>query len=591
MQQLRPSLKTQPQAVKAILMASVHTKANNKLDAHRGCRWGGTIGAPSANHGFAIKNGNKVNSSTNRAFLEINALDLISGTPIKANEIYGIEVVTLGANRNRQVHISVNGFFSPMFHSASPTNPPTAAHDYRIFVTRAEEQKLTFMNKYGPNPNPTSSDPTSASNVITLTPFVTWSTPGVNDKFEIIISSTQNDPLDVAVITSISLLDINGQKLGTSTYATKNNDTGIWSLQNGTNPLSGINTWGKFRSEIKSCICPSEKIEQGLTERQGAGVMNPYVALAITAANNYEVSTIKNVDTTNSHTFEKSRGGSTGLNVSLAWLRTTHHPAPNTYSHYYQTPQNLNLFLKLNNTWVGSSVQTNSSTEMIYFSNKSNHWNNLNEFWSNHSGWVNRNFTVDVHKASGVNTWNTRYAIAWSVDNESAKRVSPKTTGPISTITSSPSFGTYEPWMAFNQNLTNEDNPTDCWHSSLNSFNTSTGYSINNDGVWLQIDMGTATRVDAYSVHNRISTSSTSVNNNYAPRDFVFEGSATGVAGSWIPLSTIIDRPKGNVRDITTHTINNPAAYRYYRLRITRSHVSNGYGPVTIGQLELWQLY
>ena len=148
------------------------------------------------------------------------------------------------------------------------------------------------------------------------------------------------------------------------------------------------------------------------------------------------------------------------------------------------------------------------------------------------------------------------------------------------TASASSNFGTYQPWMAFNHNLSNTNNSTDCWHSSLGSFNASTGLGL----AWLQIDMGAPTRISSYRVYNRMSNA----NDNYAPRAFTLQGTNTpDVSNSWVILSTVPFRAQGTIRTMTAHSIAAPQTFRYYRLNITESHVGNNNGTVTVGQLEL----
>jgi N-acetylmuramoyl-L-alanine amidase len=183
---------------------------------------GGTITSPSANHTTSVLNGN-TQEANGRPALDINVLELIAGTHIKASDIYGIEAVTLGENRNRQAFINVNEVASPMFHSASTPN------DARIWSImshggtldnggRTEEQTLRYMNQYGGSPK-------AANNAVELTPFVADNSAA---SFNIRIRSNQNEPVDASCVTAVTLLGKNGEHLGTSAYSTQDAG-GTWS--------------------------------------------------------------------------------------------------------------------------------------------------------------------------------------------------------------------------------------------------------------------------------------------------------------------------------------------------------------------------
>jgi hypothetical protein len=192
-------------------------------------RFGGVIAPPSSLNHVNFINGNAADGS--RASLNINVLNLIEGTAIKANDIYGIEAVTWGPNtENRQVIIEVNNVASPRFHGSS------SAHADRIWAImshgntpniggRTEQNTLRYMNMYNGNPK-------VAWNIVPLAPFVSSATP---DSFNVRIRPQDNH---ASLVTAISLLGANGQALGTATYSTQN--------ANG--------SWSKFESFIP-CLC------------------------------------------------------------------------------------------------------------------------------------------------------------------------------------------------------------------------------------------------------------------------------------------------------------------------------------------------
>jgi hypothetical protein len=163
--------------------------------------------------------------------LIFDVLDLIYGTPLKANEIYGIMAVTYGQETDRQAYIDVNGVASPMFHGA------TTPHADRIWAVmehgdtpgnggQTEHNILTYMNKYGGSPK-------SASNETVLTSFVDSLTPS---SFSVRIRSNQDNPNNAFSVAAIALLDEDGEVLGFAEYSEQDN------------------AWNKFIS-LADCIC------------------------------------------------------------------------------------------------------------------------------------------------------------------------------------------------------------------------------------------------------------------------------------------------------------------------------------------------
>jgi hypothetical protein len=112
------------------------TTANATTDI---CDVGGTIAPPiqQGETGAYVINGNVLRNSTNKA-LDINVLNLIAGTCIKANEIYGIEALIFAPQSNtRQIYVEVNGVQSPMFNTDT-TNPD------RIWIPREAVHPITY---------------------------------------------------------------------------------------------------------------------------------------------------------------------------------------------------------------------------------------------------------------------------------------------------------------------------------------------------------------------------------------------------------------------------------------------------------------
>lgn len=414
MMQLRPSLKVQPQAVKAILMASAHTKA--AVPTH--CSLGGIIPPPMSgftydNFGNTFANANIQTSGVpGRYSLEFELGELLQKfgengcTPIKSNEIYGINVVTWGQNsnnpsspRNRQGYISVNGARSPLFHAASDYNEAriwsmmssdgvtARTPGERIALglpARTNQQWFVYMNEY----NGTH----AANDKVALRPFVT----GVNDRIRVVISPNDTHESRVERIQFLSNIPSSTHPSGYAPLAEVN-----FRFEKNAEGNVTANRWNPLSSLREICVCRlAENMHQGLTNRQGAGVMDPYRAIAITAQGNYGVGRISTEGTFNDYTFQKERGLSAGLNVSLAWLKPTAMSSPSPI--IIGLPRQEMRLILLNGSWVESSILPVSSTQMVYHTH--NTWNS------------NPDFTIRVRKHAGMIP--TRYAYAWSVDNE-----------------------------------------------------------------------------------------------------------------------------------------------------------------------------
>ena len=323
MMELRPSLKSQPHAVKAILMASVHEKATPPDH----CILGGTIMLPLT--GFNFKNAN-----TSTGNLEFNVRDLFSTfavngcTPIETNKIYGINV-----SSDSQMQISVN---NGPFHTTN---------------------RLVQSN-----------------------PFVS----GANNEFKVVIR-----PLNPSVSSEISKIDLlssTGELLADTRF--------------------GGGKWDSLASMRDACVCrPQEHMHEGISSytRQGAGIMNPYIALAITARGNFRTSSIS--QGTSQIKFHLPKNAATRLNVSLSWLRGT----TTGGNHVSTSPENLSLTLQ-SGTNVNAKRTSNlpvSSTQMVYYGTEIAEFNS----WEG-----NPNFTSTIEKHSSGNT-PVRFALAWSVDN------------------------------------------------------------------------------------------------------------------------------------------------------------------------------
>lgn len=146
---------------------------------------------------------------------------------------------------------------------------------------------------------------------------------------------------------------------------------------------------------------PAETMEQGLTERQGAGAIDAWNAVCIVAQGNYgygEVSSAAEI-----RNFVQPSYGASHMNVSIAWLRentissSDHAGGPVTSG----IQHNLNLYVYRNGVQVGSSSNTNSSTEMAYFPLSASE----------------SRYQIKVSNYNHASTETVRYGYAYSTDN------------------------------------------------------------------------------------------------------------------------------------------------------------------------------
>jgi hypothetical protein len=207
---IRPNNPIQPTAIQYFL---ADTNRDGILNQNDVICIGGTIAPPTVGANWvSFENGNST-SWAGRGNIEVNVSDLIAGTHVKANEIYGFEAVTWGGNtENRQAYFRVNDVISsPLFHASSS---PNSARLWSFMecgntpnnVNRTQIQTMRFMNRYSNG---------HASLVVPLTPFV----PAENSHLSVVIRPNDNHP---SLITSISLLGRDGQVLGVARYTTRN---------------------------------------------------------------------------------------------------------------------------------------------------------------------------------------------------------------------------------------------------------------------------------------------------------------------------------------------------------------------------------
>lgn len=139
-----------------------------------------------------------------------------------------------------------------------------------------------------------------------------------------------------------------------------------------------------------------ESMEDGLTQKQGAGVVDAYRAVCIVALGQYGVRTIS----TGSEDIDIGEVGTEyeNVNVSIAWLRNNTYTQGNYTSSTLGTLQELELRVLENDQVVKTSAKTNAGKQMVYFPT------------------TGEDCTIRVTKAS-QNTEPVRYAYAWSTED------------------------------------------------------------------------------------------------------------------------------------------------------------------------------
>ncbi len=140
---------------------------------------------------------------------------------------------------------------------------------------------------------------------------------------------------------------------------------------------------------------PNETMTQGLTDHQGAGAIDPYIAVAIAGSGHYGIRNLPGNVQSDTIRFYQPKYNASGLNVSLAWSVT------NPTSTAQGNPLNLDLFLENNGVTIGTSALENSSSEMVYVTPSAS------------------NFDYIINIDNNSNTANAiRYAYAYSIDNQ-----------------------------------------------------------------------------------------------------------------------------------------------------------------------------
>ncbi len=146
---------------------------------------------------------------------------------------------------------------------------------------------------------------------------------------------------------------------------------------------------------------PAESMGQGLTNKQGAGAVDAWNAISIISRRQYGYGEISGSQETRN--FIQPYYGASYMNVSIAWLidntvSTSNHAGG---SASVGTLHDLDLRVYRNGSVVGSSTNSNSSTEMTYFPLLTGQ---------------GMQYQIKVSKYDTANTETVRFGYAWSTD-------------------------------------------------------------------------------------------------------------------------------------------------------------------------------
>lgn len=282
-------------------------------------------------------------------------------------------------------------------YSMGSTRGSTDYTSQEIYVDYlVKNLKFTLVKSAG-NSHGTITSPGLAYNVITVGGYFNQGTEDATD--DIMYAGSNYDSLDGCLkpdfVASQSYM---GASTGTS-YAAPF-VTGVIALLYELRPTLQAQPEAVKAILMASChrkVSPSagdqgEQMSDGLTEHQGAGAIDPYMAIAIAGKGNYGIRTLPSNSTQELVNFIQPSYASSGLNVSLAWS------VENLYAQTKGDEIDLNLTLYRNYNWIGSSNHTTSSSEMIYV------------IPSN----TDLNYSVKINRNSPVGN-TVRYAFAFSV--------------------------------------------------------------------------------------------------------------------------------------------------------------------------------
>ena len=145
---------------------------------------------------------------------------------------------------------------------------------------------------------------------------------------------------------------------------------------------------------------PAETMEQGITNKQGAGAVDAWNAVCIISRRQYGYGEISDAEETRN--FVQPIYGAANMNVSIAWLQENSISAAGHESGSIAVgaQQNLDLRVYRGDSLVRESLNTDSSTEMAYFPLSS----------------ASNQYQIKVSKNDVSNTETVRFGYAWSTD-------------------------------------------------------------------------------------------------------------------------------------------------------------------------------
>ena len=147
-----------------------------------------------------------------------------------------------------------------------------------------------------------------------------------------------------------------------------------------------------------------QQMSSGLTDKQGAGAMNPYLAIATLCRGNYGMRTIPQGVNSVTLNFLQPKYGSTGLNFSVAWIKNStlsgnHAASSNPVINEGVVPLS-SVWIQQNNQTIGN-VATSQSTEIVYVSTSA----------------TNKKYSAVVSR-SDTGHPEISFSYAWSINKE-----------------------------------------------------------------------------------------------------------------------------------------------------------------------------
>ena len=148
----------------------------------------------------------------------------------------------------------------------------------------------------------------------------------------------------------------------------------------------------------------TEQLEDGITDRQGAGAPDAWSMMTIVCQGTYGIGVIDASTTQTAIRFTQPSYGATNMNISLTWLKNNNYETGINHTEDTSVDEgafsNLNLHVYRNGSLLKSSNRVCSSTEMTYFQ--------LNSSYPDYEIRINKNSNT---------TEDVRYGFAYSTDN------------------------------------------------------------------------------------------------------------------------------------------------------------------------------